>query len=211
MIRWIIFDVMGVIFREGDDVNNLLIPYVKGINPNFRPNKIREIYVRASAGEISSKEFWDQIGFGTQYPAIEREFLNHWFTLDPDFKSIASRLKEKYRLGILSNDLGAWSSFLREKYALNSLFDAVVISGDVGCRKPDRRIFEILLQKVGDSAQNCAFIDDKRINLATAFELGFTTIQFVRGAPSVNDEKFPLPQHKIHSFAELPTLMDLIK
>jgi putative hydrolase of the HAD superfamily len=202
---------MGVIFTEGDDVNNLLIPYLQRINPDFRPNKIRDIYVQASAGEITNEQFWRQMGFGAQYPAIEQNFLNHWFILDPEFKTIASRLKEKFRLGILSNDLGAWSSFLREKYALNSLFDAVVVSGDVGCRKPDRHIFEILLQKLGDSARNCAFIDDKRINLATASELGFTTIQFVRGAPRVNDEKLPLPLHEITSFTELPTLFDIIK
>ncbi len=202
---------MGVIFKEADDVNNLLVPYLQRINPAFRPNKVREIYIRASAGEISSREFWTQLGYGDQYPAIEEEFLDHCFTLDADFIPIAREVHKKYHTGVLSNDLGDWSKFLRAKYKLNSLFDVVVISGDVGCRKPDRRIFEILLQKLGDSAQNCVFIDDKRINLATALEFGFTTVQFVRGTVSERDSKFPPAQYEIRSFTDLPALIKSIK
>ncbi len=198
---------MGVIFKEPDDVNNLLVPYLKRINPAFRPNKVREIYIRASAGEISSREFWTQLGYGEQYPKIEHEFLNHCFTLDAEFIPVALEVHTKYQIAVLSNDLSDWSSFLRAKYNLNSLFDVVVISGDEGCRKPDRRIFEVLLQKLGDSAKNCLFIDDKRINLATALEYGLTTVQFVRGVPSDKDSKFPPPQHEIHSFSELPALL----
>ncbi len=202
---------MGVIFKEADDVNNLLIPYLRHINPAFRPNKVREIYVRASAGEISSLEFWTQLGYGEQYPKIEEEFLDHCFTLDAEFMPVAREIHKKYHTGVLSNDLSDWSNFLRAKYRLNSLFDAVIISGDVGCRKPDRRIFEILLQKLGDSAKNCLFLDDKRINLATAIDMGFTTVQFVRGVVSERDSKFPPPQHEIRSFSELPALLKSIK
>ncbi len=211
MIRWVIFDVMGVIFKEADDVNNLLIPYLRRINPEFRPNKVREFYIKASAGEISSLEFWTQLGYGEQYPKIEEEFLDLCFTLDAEFIPVAREIHKKYHTGVLSNDLSDWSNFLRKKYQLNSLFDAVIISGDVGCRKPDRRIFEILLQKLGDSAKNCLFLDDKRINMATAIDMGFTTVQFVRGVVSERDSKFPPPQHEIRSFSELPALLKSIK
>ncbi len=211
MIRWVIFDVMGVIFKEADDVNNLLVPYLKHINPAFRPNKVREIYIRASAGEISSQEFWTQLGYREQYPKIEQEFLDHCFTIDAEFAPVAREIHKQYRTGVLSNDLSSWSNFLRAKYQLNSLFDVVVISGDVGCRKPDRHIFEILLQQLGDTAKNCLFIDDKRINLATASEFGIVTVQFVRGVPSDKDSKFPPPKHEIRSFSELPALLESIK
>jgi putative hydrolase of the HAD superfamily len=211
LIRWIIFDMMGVIFKEGDDVNNLLIPYLQKKNPAFRPNKVREIYIRASAGEISSQEFWTQLGYGGQYPAIEEEFLNPCFTLDGEFIPVVREVHKKFHTAVLSNDLSDWSNFLREKYGLNSLFDVVVISGDVGCRKPDRRIFEILLQKLDAPAHDCVFIDDKRINLATALDLGFSTVQFVRGVLNDRDQKFPPPQHQIRSFTELPALLDSIE
>ncbi len=202
---------MGVIFKEGDDVNNLLIPYLQKKNPAFRPNKVREIYIRASAGEISSREFWTQLGYGGQYPAIEEEFLNPCFTLDDEFIPVVREVHKKFHTAVLSNDLSDWSKFLREKYGLNSLFDVVVISGDVGCRKPDRRIFEILLQKLDAPAHDCVFIDDKRINLATALDLGFSTVQFVRGVLNDRDQKFPPPQHQIRSFTELPALLDSIE
>jgi len=212
VIKWVIFDVMGVIFTVSDDVNGILIPFLQQVDPAFQPGPahVRENYVLASAGQMTSEAFWQKIGFGEQYPDIEREFLNTCFTLDPEFKLVARALQETYCLGVLSNDLGEWSQQLRAIYDLNDLFDVVVISGEVGCRKPERLIFEILLERLPANPGECLFVDDKRINLEMGADVGLITTQFVREGQLSKIEPDFTPDYTIHSFSELPALLQSI-
>jgi HAD superfamily hydrolase (TIGR01509 family) len=80
---------------------------------------------------------------------------------------VAQRLRGQYKIGMLSNDVGDWSRYLRKRFGLD-FFDAVVISGDVNCRKPDRKIFEKFLEKAGVKPEECIFIDDRKKNLEVA-------------------------------------------
>jgi putative hydrolase of the HAD superfamily len=52
----------------------------------------------------------------------------------------------------------------------------VVISGEVGMRKPDRDIFDLTLEKLGVEADACVFVDDHPGHLQTAQEVGMTTV-----------------------------------
>ena len=70
----IVFDAMGVIFEEGDDTNNLLIPFIERECAYTDRPTIHHLYMEASLGHISSKEFWEQVG--GDYPAIERRYLD---------------------------------------------------------------------------------------------------------------------------------------
>jgi len=55
-----------------------------------------------------------------------------------------------------------------------------VISGDVGVRKPDSRIYDILLARLEVPAENCTFIDDMSIRLKAAEQRGMNTVLFNR-------------------------------
>ncbi|MGB4102240.1 MAG: HAD family phosphatase [Alphaproteobacteria bacterium] len=57
-------------------------------------------------------------------------------------------------------------------------FDGIVVSGEVGLKKPDPRIFHLLLEKYGLDAHACCFIDDTRANIDAASALGFDCIHF---------------------------------
>ncbi|MEU3910330.1 HAD-IA family hydrolase [Streptomyces sp. NPDC029721] len=61
-------------------------------------------------------------------------------------------------------------------FDLPGAFDAVVLSADVGVRKPDPAIFQIVLDRLGASADECLFIDDSEMNLEAAARLGFTPL-----------------------------------
>ena len=56
------------------------------------------------------------------------------------------------------------------------MFDVVVISGEVGMRKPERQIFELTLDRLGLPAAECVFIDDMAHNVAAAGEAGLAGI-----------------------------------
>ncbi|VVB97505.1 Phosphoglycolate phosphatase [uncultured archaeon] len=200
--KWIIFDVMGVIFEVGDITNDLLVPFIQKRNDTISAEKINEMYLRASLGEISSFDFWKELGFRSEYPEIEREYLDAYLTIDPDFIETARTLVKNYYLAMLSNDVKEWSAYLRAKFDLNSLFKIIIISGEVGYRKPDKRIYNILLERIQSSPSNCVFIDDRAKNLLAASEMGIKTIRFIR-----EDGYFPAG-FEISSFAELPRVIE---
>jgi len=63
------------------------------------------------------------------------------------------------------------------------LFDAVIESSKVGARKPERRFFEIALERVGVAPEHAVFLDDLGINLKPARAMRMTTIKV--GDPEV--------------------------
>jgi len=76
------------------------------------------------------------------------------------------------RTGLLSNSWG--NEYDRSDW--HEMFDAVVISGEVGMRKPERAIFELALDRIGLPAAECVFIDDMPDNVAAAAEAGLVGI-----------------------------------
>jgi len=203
-IKWVIFDAMGVIYEVADDVSDLLVPFLRSKNNNKPVRFIAKEYIQASLGQITSLEFWTALGYNKEYPEIEIEFLDNWYTLDPEFIDVAKELTEKYKLAMLSNDIKDWSNILRKNFEINRFFDINIISGDVGYRKPDMRIYEILLHDISSSAENCVFIDDKLENLQVASEMGFNTIRFVRNKDKVEF----CSEFEISSFKELISVLE---
>jgi putative hydrolase of the HAD superfamily len=77
------------------------------------------------------------------------------------------------KTGLLSN---SWGADLYPRDVLDGLFDAVVISGEVGMRKPDPAIFALVVERLAVPASSCVFVDDHSDHLKTAQEIGMTTV-----------------------------------
>jgi len=197
---WLVLDAMGVVFEVADDTNDLLIPYVRKLNRAISAEKIAELYVQASLGRVSSFGFWEALGFGDAYPEIERDYLDACVRIDPEFIGIAERLSREFSLALLSNDVKEWSAHLRARFDLDRLFKAMVISGEVGYRKPDKRIYGILLDRIRSAPSDCVFVDDRARNLRPASEMGIKTIRFVRES---SDDDFAA-DFEVRAFRELP-------
>jgi putative hydrolase of the HAD superfamily len=75
-------------------------------------------------------------------------------------------------VGLLSN---SWANTYPDE--LLALFDAVVISGEVGLRKPDPVIYGLLLDKLAVPAARSVFVDDAPVNVAAARALGMHGIR----------------------------------
>jgi 2-haloacid dehalogenase len=83
-----------------------------------------------------------------------------------------------YILYVLSNWPAEKFALVRPQFPFFEWFDGMVISGDVGLIKPEKAIFELLLERISRPADECLFIDDHIANINTARSLGFQTIQF---------------------------------
>lgn len=90
-------------------------------------------------------------------------------------KSVKNKKLNAYCLSNISPEL---FSHVEERHDLFNLFDGIVTSGRENTGKPDKRIFEILLDRYQIEAAESLFIDDSVDNTKTADSLGITTITF---------------------------------
>jgi putative hydrolase of the HAD superfamily len=103
---------------------------------------------------------------------VERIFSG--LRLEEDMlEAVAATRAHGLKTGLLSN---SWGTRLYPRARIDSLFDAIVISGEVGLRKPDPAIFELVLQRLGVVAARGVFVDDHPGHLSAAAELGMTTV-----------------------------------
>ena len=89
------------------------------------------------------------------------------------FAAVAAARSVGLRTGLVSN---SWGSAIYPRARLQTAFDAVVISGEVGLRKPDPAIFRLVLDRLAVAAERCIFVDDEPAHLAAAAALGMVTV-----------------------------------
>jgi epoxide hydrolase-like predicted phosphatase len=77
------------------------------------------------------------------------------------------------RTAMLSN---SWGDDRYDRRQLEELFDAWVISGEVGIRKPDPAIYELAAERLGLPPEQCVFVDDLPGNLKPARAIGMATV-----------------------------------
>ena len=83
-----------------------------------------------------------------------------------------------YRMAICTNNIREWEAQWRAMLPVDEIFDVVVDSAFVGSRKPEPRIYEITLERLGASRRGDVFIDDVEVNCDGARQLGITAIRF---------------------------------
>ncbi len=72
-----------------------------------------------------------------------------------------------------------WEPLWRAKLPeIDEIFEVVVDSAFVGMRKPDPRIYELTLERLGCQAADCVFLDDLEVNCEAARELGMAAVRF---------------------------------
>ena len=131
-------------------------------------------------GEIEVPHFEEQLaarlgeGTGVRIEAaglLQRMFDQ--FVHEPAMSALVLRAKRAgLRTGLLSNSWG--NEYPREGW--DQMFDAVVISGEVGMRKPEPAIFAHVLELLGVRAEETVFVDDLRPNVEAAEALGLVGV-----------------------------------
>lgn len=195
----LVLDAMGVIYPVGDDVRDLLRPFIKEHGGEADASKIEALYRETSLGRCSSRDFWRAMGLD---PELEEKYLRR-FELTPGLMDfIHSPPPHLAGVWCLSNDVSEWSLGLRRHFGLESLIQGFVISGDVGVRKPDAAIYRHLFQQAGVEPRQTIFVDDRRANLDAAKALGMNTVLFTLDETPVNADHLA-----VRGFAELHHLL----
>ena len=110
--------------------------------------------------------------------------------LRPEMVEALRRIKAKFRTGCITNNLPAnaiGSAGGRTLYIAEVMaqFDHVIESARIGLRKPDPRIYRMMVDALGVDPERCIYLDDLGVNLKPARELGMTTIKVVNAAQAL--------------------------
>ncbi len=134
-------------------------------------------------GEVSDAEFEATLaaaliridGTPVEAPGLLRRMFDASVILDEMLELIKDLRSSGIRTSLLSNSWGgSEDGYPRHLFA--GLFDDVVISGEVGMRKPEERIFQLAARRLGLAPADCVFVDDVEGNVVAAQALGFTTV-----------------------------------
>ncbi|CCE07465.1 putative hydrolase (Epoxide hydrolase N-terminal domain-like phosphatase) [Bradyrhizobium sp. STM 3843] len=112
--------------------------------------------------------------------------------LRPEMVEALKRIKARFKTGCITNNLPAnaiGSQAGRTLYVAEvmTLFDHVIESAKIGLRKPDPRIYRMMVEALGVDAKACVYLDDLGVNLKPARELGMATIKVVSAAQAVGE------------------------
>ena len=199
-IRAVFFDLGGVIVRTEFQAprqhlaERLGMEYEGLVRLVFESETSRQ----ASLGLISEDEHWAAVIRRLHLPESQTQVVRDEFFAG-DLTDIAlldfmRGLRRKYKVGLISN---AWSGLrpwiVRKKF--EDAFDAMTISAEVGVMKPDARIFQIALEKLGVVPAEAVLLDDFMENIAGARAFGMQAIHFAQPEQALKELKRLLANH----------------
>jgi epoxide hydrolase-like predicted phosphatase len=92
---------------------------------------------------------------------------------EPMFDAVVAARRAGVRTGLVSN---SWGEEGYDRTRFDELFDVLVISGELGIRKPAPEIYALASERLGRPPERCVFVDDLAGNLKPARELGMATV-----------------------------------
>src|SRR5207248_4046242 len=137
-------------------------------------------------GNISEAEFVAAVERhlpGLRLDGFRDIYHSHLHANEPMISFLRELRDRGLRLALCTNNIREWEPLWRAKLPVDEIFDVVVDSAFVGMRKPEREIYELTLERLGDgvSASDCVFVDDVDVNCEMARELGMRAVHY--GSP----------------------------
>lgn len=162
-------EVLGKAMQAAAEANG-------GSNPLFEMER----------GEITEAAFLEQLTDSLEpllghRPEMHRFREIYFEALDPNPQMIELMRELKaagYRMAMLTNNVREWEPLWRSMLPVDEIFETVVDSGFVGCRKPEAKVYELTLDRIEMPAESCLFIDDIEVNCEGARKAGMTAVHF---------------------------------
>ncbi len=182
-IRAVLFDIGGVLFHQPDRTAHRRWDVRLGLDDGLLGRTIWTMPISAQAeiGLASRAAVWAEVArrFSLnpgEAAALEADFFSggQWNVQLIDY---ARSLRMRCQTGIVSN---AWPD-AREavrSWVNDDAFDDLIFSAEVGLAKPDRRIYELALERLRVQPAEAIFIDDVEENVEAARAIGLSGIRF---------------------------------
>ena len=148
--------------------------FFPGLPAAEKAGRIDEMESRIDGGYRKREEYFPELielWDWREHPPVDvlcRHFNERYgehVALFPDAVPTIEQLKRLgYRLGIVSNGPSVLQNKKLDTAGIRRLFDVVVVSGDYGIHKPDRRLFDLAAQQLGVPNEACLFVGDHPVN-----------------------------------------------
>jgi putative hydrolase of the HAD superfamily len=200
-ITTVISDFGGVLttplvqsFAAVQDETGIPFEELAGAMARIQEEDGRHPLFELETGRLTEVEFLQKLGDSLEpvlghRPELHRFSEIYFEALHPNQPMIDLMREAKSsgrRMGMLTNNVREWEPLWRSMLPVDEIFEVVVDSGFVGCRKPDREIYDLTLERMGVGAEECLFVDDIDVNCAAARELGMSAVHYRH-----NDQAIP--------------------
>ena len=185
MIRALMTDFGGVLVRTTDDAARRELEARLGLPTHTIDDRVFncDASLRGQVGELSFSQVWEQIGRDLNIDGrISVDELRDQFfsgdSLDEDLMALIRGVRPGIQTALISN---AWSNARRlftRTYRIADAFDTMVISAEEKVAKPDPRIYQIALDRLGVNGAEAIFVDDVLDNVLAAQALGMRGVRF---------------------------------
>jgi len=133
---------------------------------------LRELETGAIGEAEFERRFGARLGIGDPTDLIDSLFRG-MAPLEPMVAAVGRARGQGVRTALVSN---SWSTAHYDRELLAALFDAIVISAEVGMHKPQPEIYRLAASQIGVEPSECVFVDDLRENCAGAEAVGMTAV-----------------------------------
>lgn len=186
MIKNIVFDLGGVLIDWNPEY--VFLKEFRGdrekMNWFFNTICTSSWNEEQDAGYSIEKATNERVAMFPKHERLIRMYYGEWEQMlgfeHTETVEILRRLHDSKEHSIYS--LTNWSNetfpVALKKFPFLSWFKGILVSGDVGLKKPDPEIYKLLLDRYGLEANACVFIDDRTENVKAASALGFSGIVF---------------------------------
>ncbi|HEX7291654.1 MAG TPA: HAD family phosphatase [Conexibacter sp.] len=163
-----------------------------GVNPLFEleTGRLTEAQFVAKLGAALREE----LGREVDLARFGETFFEHLHPNDELFAFMRALHGRGYRMALLTNNVREWEPLWRSMLPVDELFELVVDSGFEGVRKPDPRIYEVTLDRLGVAAEATLFVDDTGVNCDAARALGMQAVWFRSNAQAIGEIEQTLAQ-----------------
>lgn len=139
------------------------------------------------------------------YRGITRRKLR----LYPYVRDVLDALHGRVPLALVTDAQSAWARGELHQVGLLDYFDHIIVSGDFGYRKPDRRLLQLALEGMGVAAENALYVgNDMYRDVFGAREVGMRTVIY-NSDQGTKDHPDCVPDHTIGDFRELLNIVGL--
>ena len=148
---------------------------------------LTDFHKKYEKGEIDSAKFRNEVRTYFEQDWSDEKVDDLWNSLLKEIPreriDLISRLKDNYKLGILSNTneihIDAVYKMLNQNFALenfDSLFNHVFLSHEMGLSKPSAEIYHTMVNQLGTKPERVVFFDDLEANVNGAASIGIHAV-----------------------------------
>jgi len=180
MIKAVLFDFDGVltIDKTGSATITNYISNTCGIPLENVKSCYYKFNKKLLLGETTHQEIWtdfcQSLGQDIDYNILLDSF--RFTRLDDKMIALVQKLKERYLIGMVTDNKCDRISTILDYRGLNQFFDVIAISACLHSGKDSPSIFEYVLNTLNVSASECVFIDNTEKNLVVPKQMGMSTV-----------------------------------